>query len=132
MIDGQVNYRKIVITAGVLIFLGAAILGWIKLQYGFNFIDEGYHMTSSWRLTAGDQFLKDKVSGAEMLYNLINASIFKIYPKITLLGFRQLQYCLTILALFLIGGDYTGGRSNSGLYRLFFPFSHLQGSTPRA
>ena len=33
------------------IFLIAAVFGWFKLRYGFNFIDEGWHMTEAWRLT---------------------------------------------------------------------------------
>ena len=80
----------------------AAAFGWEKLHYGFSFLDEGYHMTESWRLAAGDHFLKDKFTGAHMLYTLINCLIFKICPDITLLGFRKLQYFLTIFSLLLL------------------------------
>ena len=84
---------------GLVIFIIAAVLGWQKLYYGFSFLDEGWHMTESWRLAAGDHFLKDKDIGAHMLYTLINSVIFKIFPDITLLGFRRLQYSLTICSL---------------------------------
>ncbi len=89
--------------AGVIIFLTASVLGWIKLRYGFNFIDEGYHMTESWRLTAGDHFLRDKFTGALRHYTLINALIFNAVPDITLLGFRKLQFILTIIMLASLG-----------------------------
>jgi hypothetical protein len=81
------------------IFMIAAVFGWLKLQYGFNFIDEGYHMTEAWRLTVGDDFFSDKFTGALRAATLINALVFKLYPDITLLGFRELQFTLTIISL---------------------------------
>ena len=81
------------------IFIIAAVLGWFKLQYGFNFIDEGWHMTEAWRLTVGDNFFSDKFTGALRLSTLINALVFKLYPGITLLGFRELQFTFTIISL---------------------------------
>jgi len=85
----------------LIIFCSSAVLGWNKLHYGFNFIDEGYHATESWRLVAGDDFLKDKITGALMHYTLISSIIFKIYPDITLLQLRQFQFILTLAALLL-------------------------------
>lgn len=81
------------------IFVTAAILGWYRIQYGFNFIDEGWQMTEAWRITAGDDFLKDRFTGAIRNSPLINAMVFKLYPEITLLGFRKLYLLLTLLAL---------------------------------
>jgi len=81
------------------IFLIAAVFGWFKLRYGFNFIDEGWHMAEAWRLTVGDNFFSDKITGALTLSTLINALVFKLYPGITLLGFRELQFILTIISL---------------------------------
>jgi hypothetical protein len=43
-------------TISLTIFIVAAAFGWERLQYGFNFIDEGYHMTEAWRLTVGSIF----------------------------------------------------------------------------
>ena len=94
--------QMIIFAISLGIFLIAAVWGWIRLKYGFNFIDEGYQMTESWRLAAGDDFLKDKFTGALKLFTLINAIIFKIYPNITLLEFRELEYILTILSLCLL------------------------------
>jgi len=98
---------------GMILFTIVACLGWIKLQYGFNFIDEGYHATESWRLAAGDNFLKDKITGALMCYTLINRIVFEINPHISLLQLRQLQFIVTIaallifsIALFLQNGQY--------------------------
>jgi hypothetical protein len=65
-------------------------------------MDEGYHMTEAWRLTVGDNFFSDKFTGALMLSTFINALVFKIYPGITLLGFRELQFTLTIISLLLL------------------------------
>lgn len=104
MINKKIIYSKIIVFfIGLFIFSSAAIFGWVKLQYGFNFIDEGYHMTEAWRLAAGDDFLKDKITGAISLHTLINKQIFKIYPNITLLGFRRLEYLLTIFSLLIFG-----------------------------
>jgi len=85
----------------MILFAAAACLGWIKLRYGFNFTDEGYLATESWRLAAGDHFLDDKITGALRHYTLINSFIFKIYPDISLLQMRQLQYILTLAALLI-------------------------------
>ena len=86
---------------GVLIFIVAAYFGYEKLQYGFNFTDEGYHMTAAWRLCAGDHFLKNRLTGAHNLTAVINSLVFKIAPDITLLGFRQLQFAATIFSLLI-------------------------------
>ena len=88
---------------GLALFALAAALGWMKLSYGFNFIDEGYHMTESWRLTVGDHFLHDRSIGALLYYTLFNALIFKMAPGITLLGFRHIQFFATIGALIFLG-----------------------------
>jgi len=84
------------------VFMIAAVFGWVKLQYGFNFIDEGWHMTEAWRLTVGDNFFSDQFTGALRAATLINALVFKLYPSITLLGFRELQFTLTIISLLLL------------------------------
>lgn len=86
---------------GMILLTVVACLGWIKLQYGFNFVDEGYHATESWRLAQGDHFLDDKITGAVMHYTLISSIIFKIYPGISLLQLRQLQFILTIASLLI-------------------------------
>ena len=105
--------QPLIFSIGMILFIVTAILGWIKLQYGFNFTDEGYYMTESWRLAAGDHFLKDKITGVLTLYTLVNSIIFKIYPCITLLEIRKLQFFLTIfsiilfsVSLFKITGEY--------------------------
>jgi hypothetical protein len=85
----------------LIIFIIAAGFGWEKLHYGFNFIDEGYHATESWRLAAGDHFLDDKITGALMHYTLISSAIFKIYPDISLLQLRQLQFIVTLASLLI-------------------------------
>jgi hypothetical protein len=94
-----INNQVVIFSISLLIFITAAILGWVKLRYGFNFIDEGWQMTESWRLISGDHFLEDSITGALRMYTLFNAFIFKILPDITLLGFRRLQYIVTIFAL---------------------------------
>lgn len=83
----------------MVLFLFCAILGWIKLRHGFNFIDEGYHMAESWRLSVGDNIIKDKLTDILLLYTLINAQIFKIFPNISLLEFRRIQYFLSIISI---------------------------------
>ncbi len=88
---------------GMLLFMTVACFGWIKLQYGFNFMDEGYHATESWRLAVGDHFLKDTITGALMHYTLINRLVFEVYPDVSLLDFRKIQFILTIFALLLFG-----------------------------
>jgi len=84
---------------GMIIFVVAAVLGWIKLQYGFNFLDEGFHMVESWRLAAGDHFLEGRTIRVLQLFTLFNSQLFKIYPDITLLDFRIIQYLLTLISL---------------------------------
>jgi hypothetical protein len=86
---------------GMILFTIIACLGWIKLKYGFNFTDEGYLATESWRLAVGDHFLNDKITGALRHYTLINSFIFKVYPDISLLQMRQLQFILTLSSLLI-------------------------------
>ena len=97
-----INRQTVIFGIAIAVFCVAAFIGWQKLQYGFNFIDEGYHMTEAWRLTAGDDFFKDKFTGALRSSTLINAVIFRACPDITLLGFRELQFVLTIFSLLLL------------------------------
>ena len=97
------DHQFYIFMIGIIIFGIIASFGWVKLQYGFNFIDEGYHATESWRLTAGDHFLKDKITGALMHYTLINRLFFEVCPDITLLGLRRIQFVLTISSLFFLG-----------------------------
>jgi tetratricopeptide (TPR) repeat protein len=59
-------------------------------------------MTEAWRLTVGDNFFSDQFTGALRMATLINALVFKLYPGITLLGFRELQFTLTIISLLLL------------------------------
>jgi hypothetical protein len=90
-----------IFTIGMMLLAAVACFGWIKLHYGFNFIDEGYHATESWRLAAGDHFLDDKITGTLALYTLITQIIFKIYPDISLLQLRQFQFILTLASLLI-------------------------------
>lgn len=86
----------------IVIFSIAAVLGWEKLHYGFNFFDEGLFMTEAWRLTVGDHYFQDKFTGALNLSPFISSIFFRILPDITLLGFRKLQFIFTILSLILL------------------------------
>ena len=95
------NSQFIIFSLCLIVFIASAVLGWHKLRFGFNFIDEGYHATESWRLAAGDDFLEDKITGALMHYTLISSIVFKIYPGISLLEWRQLQFILVIFSLLL-------------------------------
>lgn len=95
------NNQFYLFVAGLILFSIIASFGWIKLQYGFNFIDEGYHMTKSWRLTVGDHFFDDQYMAIVRPFTLINSIVFRINPDITLLGFRQLQFVLTLTTLLL-------------------------------
>jgi len=97
------NNQFNIFAAGVVLFIIIAAFGWTKLYYGFNFVDEGFHMTESWRIAAGDHFLDDKLTGSLRNYRLLNSLIFKSYPDIALLGFRKLQFFFTIMALALFG-----------------------------
>ena len=103
MIKNNALFKQFLIFAiGMIIFIAAGTGGWIKLHYGFNYIDEGYYMTESWRTTVGDDFLKDKAPTAIMQYTQINSIIFKLCPEITLLEFRKIQYLLTMAAIITI------------------------------
>jgi len=112
------------------IFMITAVFGWIKLRYGFNFIDEGYHMTEAWRLTVGDNFFSDKFTGALTLSTFINALVFKIYPGITLLGFRELQFILTIISLLLLSFTLYKIRKDFWFQPLIFSIFAFTGLDP--
>ena len=80
-------------------FIVMAALGWEKLPYGFNFFDEGYHATEAWRITVGDNVFREGFTGALNLSHLINSIFFRLMPKITHLGLRQLQYVAAISSI---------------------------------
>lgn len=84
-----------------LLFAGMAVAGWIKLRYGFNFMDEGMFMADGWRLSSGDRLFPDSRINAVMMYAIFNAAVFKVFPGVTLLGFRELQQLLALLAITL-------------------------------
>ncbi|MCE9641439.1 MAG: hypothetical protein K8S22_15070 [Betaproteobacteria bacterium] len=96
----QTSKRPLILaSACALLFAAMAVWGWIKLQYGFNMIDEGMYMTDGWRLAAGDHLFPDSSISAAMLYAVFNALIFHWLPDITLLGFRQIQYAFALAAI---------------------------------
>ena len=97
------DHQFYVFIAGTILFGVIAVLGWIKLEYGFTFMDEGYHMVQGWRLSAGDHFIHDTPNGALRNYRLFNKLIFEVCPGITLLGFRKLQFFLTVSSLVIFG-----------------------------
>lgn len=88
---------------GLILFGVMAVFGWTKLKYGFTFMDEGYHMIEGWRLSAGDHFINDTPDGALRNYRLFTKLIFDVWPDITLLDFRKIQFFLTLAALFIFG-----------------------------
>lgn len=88
---------------GLVFFSVIAFFGWIKLKYGFPFLDEGFHMTSSWRVAEGDHLLTNTRSAPLLCFTLLNSFIFKIIPDITLLEFRQIQFFATIASLGIFG-----------------------------
>ncbi len=79
-----------------------AVLGWEKLQYGFNFIDEGMYMTDGWRMAAGDRLFPDNSTNVTLLYTVFNKYIFKCMPDITLLGFRRLQFFAAAVSMLIL------------------------------
>jgi hypothetical protein len=100
-IKSIINSQPAIFVFCLVLFFTAAFFGWEKLHQGFNFLDEGWHMTEGWRLVSGDRLFEDKCREAIRLYNVFNALIFKLHPDITLLGFRKLQYILTICSLLI-------------------------------
>jgi hypothetical protein len=52
----------------LIMFFIAAGIGWEKLYHGFNFTDESWHMTESWRLVSGDRLFQDKCSGGCQIF----------------------------------------------------------------
>ncbi len=80
-----------------------AVLGWLKLPYGVSLADEGMYVADAWRLVAGDRLFPDAATGVVRMYALFNAAVFWLHPDVTLLGFRQLQFVLTLAACGLLG-----------------------------
>ena len=99
----KTDHQFYIFVAGIFLFGFIAAFGWIKLQYGFTFMDESYHMVEGWRLSAGDHFIHDTPAGALRNFRLFNKLIFDVCPDISLLGFRKLQFLLTIFSLFIFG-----------------------------
>jgi tetratricopeptide (TPR) repeat protein len=115
------DHQFYLFVAGIILFGTIAVFGWIKLQYGFTFMDEGYHMVEGWRLSAGDHFIHDTPHGMLRNYRLLTKLIFDVWPDITLLGFRKLQFFLTIISLFIFGSALY--RYNKQYWYLPFIFS---------
>ena len=115
------DHQLYIFMAGIILFGIIAAFGWIKLQYGFTFMDESYHMIQGWRLSAGDHFINDTPNGALRNYRLFNKLIFDVWPDITLLGFRKLQFILTLISLFIFGSALY--RYNKQYWYLPFIFS---------
>jgi hypothetical protein len=95
--------ERLLLLLGAAGFVAVAVLGWRNLPNGFNFLDEGMYMTDAWRLTAGDRLFPDNAPSALRLYVVFNAAVFELFPRITLLGFRELQFVLALLAAAAMG-----------------------------
>lgn len=99
----KMEAQRILFLGGIILFSIMAILGWNKLQYGFNFIDEGMYMTDGWRMAAGDRLFPDNSTSVVTLYVVFNALIFKLFPDITLLSFRKIQYFFSLCSMLIFG-----------------------------
>lgn len=97
------NDQRLLFALGLAVFAIMAGLGWNKLQYGMNFIDEGMYMTDGWRLAVGDTLFPDSSTSVVRMYVVFNALVFKLWPDISLLGFRQLQFFATLIAILTMG-----------------------------
>jgi hypothetical protein len=97
------DHQFYIFTAGIILFGFIAAFGWVKLQYGFTFNDEGWHMIEGWRLSAGDHFIRDTPTEGLQNFRLFTKLIFDAWPDITLLDFRKLQFFLTLISLFIFG-----------------------------
>jgi hypothetical protein len=125
-----ITSQLFIFSISLIIFFVAAAFGWETLRYGFNFVDEGWHMTEAWRLTVGDHFLRDKITGAIELSSLINSMIFRITPDITLLEFRKIQYVLTIFSLLLLSTALYRTNKQYWYQPLIFSIFAFVGSDP--
>ena len=126
----KTDHQFYIFLAGIILFGIITVFGWIKLQYGFNFIDEGYHMTKSWRLTVGDHFFDDQYMAILRPYTIINSLIFRINPDITLLGFRQLQFILTLTTLFFLSIAIYGANREYWYFPFIFSVFAFTGFDP--
>jgi len=90
--------RLVVLTVGLSLCGALGVLGWNKLAYGFNFIDEGMYMVDGWRLANGDRLFPDASVNILTMYTVFNGWIFSLFPDITLLQFRELQFVASIFA----------------------------------
>lgn len=81
-----------------------AVLGWLKLPYGFSFIDEGMYLTDAWRLSAGDSYYpnSDRFFGSS--YNLVTHFLFYFSPELGILDIRKIQYGTCVIAVALLAG----------------------------
>jgi hypothetical protein len=125
-----ITSQLFIFSISLIIFLVAAAFGWETLRYGFNFVDEGYYMTEAWRLTVGDHFLRDKITGAIDMSPLINSMIFRIIPDISLLGFRKIQYVVTIFSLLLLSTALYRTNKQYWYQPLIFSIFAFVGSDP--
>jgi hypothetical protein len=102
----------VIFVIGMTLFFIVAAFGWEKLHYGFNFLDEGCHMTESWRLAAGDHFLKDRSSLVHMLSTVINSiALFRVD--------KQYWYQPFIFSLFAFTGLSPAGWNSNLNYHSY-------------
>jgi hypothetical protein len=129
-LDNNPAEQRFLFAFGLLLFLSASFFGWEKLHFGFNFIDEGFHMTDGWRLAAGDHFLDDGLIRNNLLYTFFNGLIFRLFPDITLLEFRKLAYIAAILALLLISMALYAAEKQIWFQPYIFSFFAFSGFDP--
>ncbi|MBI5136149.1 MAG: hypothetical protein HZA24_02310 [Nitrospirae bacterium] len=88
---------------GCLAFAALAVLGWLKLPYGVSWADEGMYVADAWRLAAGDRMFPDAETGVLRLYAVFNGWLFSLFPDISLLAIRRIQFGLALGAAGLLG-----------------------------
>ncbi|MBY0431216.1 MAG: hypothetical protein K2Q10_08460, partial [Rhodospirillales bacterium] len=94
--------ERMLLALGAVVTVTLAVLGWYRLSYGFNFIDEGMYMADAWRMAAGDRLFPDNSTSVVRLYVVFNELIFRLFPDATLLFFRQLQYGLSLISMMAV------------------------------
>jgi hypothetical protein len=115
--------------SGLVLLAVVAVLGWNNLRDGLGFHDEGMYMADAWRLTVGDGLFPDSFPSVLRLYVVFNAAVFALFPDVTLLTFRELQFVLALGAAACMGAAvyrWTGRYGHLPWVMSLFAYTGLQ------
>lgn len=102
--NGNIYTVGALFLAGIVLCIVLCFLGWEKLHHGLCIAgDEGMHYCESWTMARQSNPFTAESSNLLRMYSIFNAALIRLFPDISALDFRKIQFFAAITTLTVTG-----------------------------